>query len=83
MRGVTTGPTDGDKVAITGGVKPGETVVVDGTDRLKDGATVLLPGDKVPAPGDASSNTKNGKWKGKHGSGHHRHHPSGDSGGGQ
>lgn len=84
MRTVTTGPTDGDKVAITGGVTSGETVVVDGTDRLKDGATVLLPGDKVPtasASGDASPNAKNGKWKGKHG-GHHRHRPSGDSGGG-
>jgi len=85
MRTVTTGPTDGDKVAITSGVAPGETVVVDGTDRLKDGATVLLPGDKVPAAnasGTASPNAKTGKWKGKHG-GHHRHHPSGDSGGGQ
>jgi membrane fusion protein, multidrug efflux system len=82
MRAVTTGPTDGDKVAITGGVTPGETVVVDGTDRLKDGATVLLPGDKAPAPGAASPDAKTGKWKGKHG-GHHHHHPSGDSGGGQ
>jgi membrane fusion protein, multidrug efflux system len=85
MRTVSTGPTDGDKVAITGGVTSGETVVVDGTDRLKDGATVLLPGDKVPAPtasGETSPNAKSGKGKGKHG-GHHRHHPSGDSGGGQ
>jgi len=87
MRTVTTGPTDGDKVAVTSGVAPGETVVVDGTDRLKDGATVLLPGDKVPAPsasGEASPNAKpgNGKWKGKHGA-HHHHRPSGDSGGGQ
>jgi multidrug efflux system membrane fusion protein len=87
MRAVTTGPTDGDKVAVTSGVAPGETVVVDGTDRLKDGASVLLPGDKVPAPsasGETSPNAKpgSGKWKGKHG-GHHRHHPSGDSGGGQ
>ena len=83
MRTVTTGTTDGDKVAITGGVKPGETVVVDGTDRLKDGATVLLPGDKAPAAtasGDTSPSAKTAK--GKHG-GHHRHRPSGDSGGGQ
>ena len=35
MRTVTTGPTDGDKVAITSGLKPGETVVVDGADRLQ------------------------------------------------
>lgn len=87
MRTVTTGVTDGDKVAITNGVAVGEIVVVDGSDRLKDGATVLLPGDKVPAAsaatasGDQSSAQK-GKWKGKHG-GHHHHRPGGGSGGGQ
>ena len=81
MRTVTTGVTDGDKVAITNGLKPGETVVVDGADRLKDGATVLLPGDKAPAPGSAAATSNApGKWKGKHG-GHHRHHSDGGSGG--
>ncbi len=83
MRTVTTGPTDGDKVAITSGVKPGETVVVDGTDRLKDDQTVLLPGDKAPAPGTSSDAKTSTERKGKNGSGHHRHHQSGDSGGGQ
>lgn len=84
MRTVTTGPTDGDKVAITGGLKPGEIVVVDGTDRLKDEATVLLPGEKAPAPSTSSANSstgKTGKGKGKHGA--HHHHKSSDSGGGQ
>ena|SRR5271170_2989663 len=86
MRTVTTGVTDGDKVAVTNGVKPGETVVVDGADRLKDGATVLLPGDKTPVASttgtssDASSG-QHGKWKGKHGGHHHRQ--SGGSGGSQ
>jgi len=78
MRIVKTGVTDGDKVAITDGVSPGEVVVVDGADRLKDGATVSLPGEKgsyvIPA-----ANAK-GNGKGKHG-GHHRHHQAG--GGGQ
>jgi membrane fusion protein, multidrug efflux system len=80
MRTVTTGVTDGDKVAITGGLSPGETVVVDGADRLKDGATVLLPGDKVPTEAAMAKGAQRGQWKGKHG-GHHRHRPS--SGGGQ
>jgi len=83
MRAVTTGVTDGDKVAITSGLSPGETVVVDGADRLKDGATVLLPGDKVPTTNAAMSGSgQKGQWKGKHG-GHHHHRTSSDSGGGQ
>ncbi|HUO93614.1 MAG TPA: efflux RND transporter periplasmic adaptor subunit [Rhizomicrobium sp.] len=78
MRTVTTGVTDGDKVAITSGLQPGETVVVDGADRLKEDQSVLLPGDKGAAVPTAGPNS----GKGKHG-GHHRHRPGGDSGGGQ
>ena len=82
MRTVTTGVTDGDKVAITGGLAPGETVVVDGADRLKEDQAVLLPGDKAPTTSADTSDTGQKKqWKGKHGGHHHRR--SSDSGGGQ
>ncbi len=40
---VTTGPTDGDNTAILTGVQPGQEVVTDGTDRLREGACVVLP----------------------------------------
>lgn len=73
MRTVTTGVTDGDKVAITSGLAPGETVVVDGADRLKEDQSVLLPGDK----GAAVPTAGKGQSKGKHG-GHHRHRQSSD-----
>ncbi|HEX3653225.1 MAG TPA: efflux RND transporter periplasmic adaptor subunit [Rhizomicrobium sp.] len=43
MRAVTLGPTDSIRVAITKGLRPGDTVVVDGADRLKDGAEVTIP----------------------------------------
>ena len=43
MRAVTTGVTDGDKVQIVQGLKPGDVVVVDGADRLRDGSEVILP----------------------------------------
>jgi multidrug efflux system membrane fusion protein len=43
MRTVATGVTDGDRVQITQGLKPGDTVVVDGADRLSDGSRVVLP----------------------------------------
>jgi len=80
MRTVKTGATDGDKIAITDGLSPGEMVVVDGADRLKDGASVTLPGQKGAYVIPAAS--AHGKWKGKHGA-HHHHHQSGGDGGGQ
>jgi multidrug efflux system membrane fusion protein len=43
MRAVTLGAVQGDKQAITKGLKVGETVVTDGADRLKDGADVEVP----------------------------------------
>jgi multidrug efflux system membrane fusion protein len=46
VRQVTVGATQGDDVAIDTGVSPGDLVVVDGADKLKDGAKVdLQPGD--------------------------------------
>ncbi len=48
MRTVTLGPQDGDHVAILKGLNPGETVVTDGADRLRDGAEVTIPkGGKI------------------------------------
>jgi membrane fusion protein, multidrug efflux system len=42
VRVVTVGPGDANNVTITAGLKPGDMVVVDGADRLKDGAKVLV-----------------------------------------
>jgi multidrug efflux system membrane fusion protein len=42
VRKVTLGPGDANNIAVTQGLKPGEVVVIDGADRLKDGAKVLL-----------------------------------------
>ncbi len=42
MRTVALGPQDGDKIAITKGLNPGESVVTDGADRLRDGAEVTV-----------------------------------------
>jgi multidrug efflux system membrane fusion protein len=43
MRTVTLGQANATTVAITKGLKPGDTVVVDGADRLSDGAEVTIP----------------------------------------
>jgi membrane fusion protein, multidrug efflux system len=39
---VKIGPTDGQRIAILSGLQPGENVVVDGADRLRDGAKITL-----------------------------------------
>jgi multidrug efflux system membrane fusion protein len=40
VRPVKVGPTDGPLTAIDAGVQPGERVVVDGVDRLREGAKI-------------------------------------------
>jgi multidrug efflux system membrane fusion protein len=41
-RPVTLGPSEGERVEVKSGLKPGEKVVVDGADRLKEGAKVIV-----------------------------------------
>ena len=43
VRPVKLGPTDGGFTAVLSGLQPGERVVIDGTDRLRDGAEVTVP----------------------------------------
>ncbi len=43
VRPVTLGVVDGERVAVTKGLSPGDVVVTEGADRLRDGAQVLLP----------------------------------------
>ncbi len=50
VRAIKTGPTEGERVAVTSGVKVGETIVTDGADKLREGSKVELPGD-APPPG--------------------------------
>src|SRR5215207_3364937 len=44
IRVVELGATDGDRVQIVKGLQPGDQVVIDGTDRLRDGAKIRRPG---------------------------------------
>jgi membrane fusion protein, multidrug efflux system len=43
VRPIKLGPTDGPMAAVTSALSAGERVVVDGTDRLRDGARVTIP----------------------------------------
>lgn len=81
MRTVTTGTTDGDYVSITSGLKPGETVVVDGADRLSDGAEVLLPGAKPPSTNaSGAKGNSTGAHQGQSRGRHHQGNQSNQSG---
>ncbi len=48
IRVVELGATDGDKVQIVKGLQVGDQVVIDGTDRLRDGAKIRRPGGGPP-----------------------------------
>jgi multidrug efflux system membrane fusion protein len=53
VRPVTPGPVDGNLMAIDNGLSPGDVVVIDGTDRLRDGIkvqTVARDAGAAPAP---------------------------------
>jgi len=60
---VKTGPGTAETVSIVSGLAVGATVITDGGDRLRDGAKVILPGQKPGGYGGAGG-----------GAGGHRHH---------
>jgi multidrug efflux system membrane fusion protein len=65
LREVRLGPMEGAYAAVESGLKPGERVVVDGTDRLREGAKVELADRDAGAPpaGDGSGKKKGGRRK--------------------
>src|SRR5258708_4078735 len=69
LRKVSVGVTEGDSLSIESGLAPGELVVVEGSDRLRDGAKVEIPdraagaapGErKAPAKGEGKRRRKEG-----------------------
>jgi membrane fusion protein, multidrug efflux system len=60
LRPVKTGVSEGGNVAVESGLAPGETVVVDGSDRLRDGAKVEVP-DPASRAAAAEGAPKSGK----------------------
>jgi multidrug efflux system membrane fusion protein len=69
LRKVAVGPTEGGDVSVESGLVPGEVVVVEGSDRLRDGAKVEIPDraagaapgeGKAPAKGEGRRRRKEG-----------------------
>jgi multidrug efflux system membrane fusion protein len=89
-RDVVTGPTDGKLTTITKGLAPGDKVVIDGVDRLRDGAKVTVADRAIAAATEGQGQDPaprrhfNGAGGGQGGAeGHrHRHGPGGQGGGG-
>lgn len=59
LRLVTIGPVEGELTTLTSGIKPGETVVIDGIDKLREGSKV------EPVKRDKSSATAGAKKPGR------------------
>lgn len=57
VRRVTLGPAEGDRVAITEGIEPGERIVLEGVDALREGITVEVIGAS-PAAAAAGAESK-------------------------
>jgi len=66
VRAIETGSTDRGLVAITHGLVPGETVVVDGIDKLRDGAAVDLVAELGKTAGGARAAPDSAKPEGRH-----------------
>jgi membrane fusion protein, multidrug efflux system len=50
VRDITLGPVEGDQQAITKGLQPGDQVILEGVDRLREGRNVtMVEGDGQPA----------------------------------
>ena len=61
LRAVKTGASEGESVQIAAGLAPGEIVVVDGSDRLRDGAKAEVPDPGRATEGGAQKGGKGGR----------------------
>jgi multidrug efflux system membrane fusion protein len=50
VRDIVLGPTNGTQQAVTNGLKPGDQVVLEGLDRLREGRGVVIANDPPPLP---------------------------------
>jgi multidrug efflux system membrane fusion protein len=82
MRTVSLGATSGDKVVVKDGLKPGDVVVTDGADQLRDGARVILPGAAGNAPPAADGKSNSHRQRANGGNGPNGNGPNGGGQGG-
>jgi multidrug efflux system membrane fusion protein len=83
-RDVVIGPTDGKHTVITSGLNSGDKVVIDGVDRLRDGAKVKVVDTPPPAAAQGSGQGQDqaDPAGAANGEGQHHRHRRGQSGAG-
>jgi membrane fusion protein, multidrug efflux system len=75
VRNVKVGPVDGERTSIASGLQVGERVVIDGSDRLKEGAKITIPADlPAAASGTRGTHGASGAAAASGASGAHRGH---------
>jgi multidrug efflux system membrane fusion protein len=72
VRQITTSAVDGNTTAVTSGLAAGERVVIDGTDRLRDGLKVSVAAEQPAAPGGTPGSTGGEQRGGNHRGGGNR-----------
>jgi len=72
---VKLGPSDGQRIAILSGLEPGESVVTDGADRLRDGAKVTIAQAVQPNPAAVEDSPQPQGQQQRQGSGRRRSTP--------
>jgi multidrug efflux system membrane fusion protein len=65
VQAVTLGPSNGEQVAVTKGLDPGQVIVTDGADRLKDGAKVDIVPPAGQTPGQPGQNPPKTRGQGQ------------------
>jgi membrane fusion protein, multidrug efflux system len=70
VRTVKVGPVDGERTSIQSGLALGERVVIDGSDRLREGAKITIPAERPRAAASASGAAAASGASGAHA---HRH----------
>ena len=82
-RDVTIGATDGKHTVIMSGLSAGDKVVIDGVDRLRDGAKVKVVDPASAGGGQAGAGPEPGAESSAQGAGQHRHRRHDQSGAGE
>jgi len=60
IRSIKAGVTDGDVTVIEQGLEPGDRVVLEGTDRLRDGGAVEVVNDSTEVPATPAQHLQGG-----------------------
>ena len=64
MQPVKTGPGSGEQTSFLSGLQAGQTVITEGGDRLREGAPVVLPGQRPTAGGVGGAGGRHGGRRG-------------------